>query len=283
MTKNLLILILFFSLSFESKGDGINKDSTVCFFPDKRIFPSVFLDPLECQTMGGSYLLFQKGEDRSLYSTVNPGFIRPVLNNRGEVLSWEFNFGAAIFSQFDLVKKADGTFLAGLMNVDFKISADYSIQSRDNIFRIKVFHISSHLGDDYVQRHGDTISNDKSDNYEQIDLTYMRKRGDDYFYLGAGEIYTRYVFRKRLSLQAGGLYNFRETRNINFFTGADIKILAENRFTPDIRTAFGISINRKSESLLRIWAEYYTGQLPYSTIDYGRVNWLGLAMNFNIF
>ncbi|HAM09199.1 MAG: hypothetical protein A2X05_05190 [Bacteroidetes bacterium GWE2_41_25] len=257
-------------------------DSTISFFPENRIYPVIFLDPLECQIMSGSYLLSQSGKNLSLYSTVNMGFTLPVIAGRGKKVAWELNFGTAIFSQFDLIKKDDGTCLAGLMNNDFKLSGDLTIRKNNNLLRLRTYHLSSHLGDDYLQRYSDTLTNDKSANYEQADLTYMGKYGNNYWYAGAGYIYTIHVFRERFSILSGGVLNFREENPVSYFTGIDIKILAENDFYPDIRTAFGINLNRKSEPLIRIWAEYCSGKLPYSTIDYGRVNWFGMAMALNI-
>lgn len=283
MGKLILSLFLFIYVNISSNANSGQKDTTLIFFPDSRLFPVLFLDPLECQMMGGSYFLVQNNQDLSLYSTVNLGFSKPVLSKHCENISWEFNFGAAAFSQFDLIKEDDGSYLAGFINTDFKISADYSIQRRNNLIRLRTFHISSHLGDDYVQRHADTLINDKSVNYEQVDLTYLRKLGNNLFYAGTCYIYTKNVFRERLSFQGGGLLNFGKPGPVNLYTGLDIKLLAENSFTPDIRTAFGVSFNRRSESLIRVWLEYYSGQLPYSTIDYGRVNWFGLAMMIRIF
>jgi hypothetical protein len=236
---------------------------------------------LECQINGGSNFLFQNGKDVSLFSLVNLGFTKPVFAKHGESVYWELNFGAAAFTQFDLIRKDNGSYLAGLLNTDYKISADLSLKKTSNILRIRLFHISSHLGDDYMLRHSDSLPNDKSENYEQVDLTYLRLTGVNYWYAGIGEIYTKYVFRKRFSLQGGGLFNFRQSKPVNLFSSLNLKLSAENNFNPDIRAAFGVSFNRKSESLARIWMEYYSGNLPYSTLDYGRVNWTGLAMCIN--
>jgi len=276
----LLIVIVLFS-DF-AQGEILDKDSSVIFFPGTRLFPQLFLDPLECQVMGGSYLLFRKDYDLSLYSTVNLGFSEPVISHTGSKYSWEINLGAASFTQFDLIREAGRTYLAGLMNNDYKISVDYTLQKNLNLLKFHIFHISSHLGDDYIQRHSGTLVNDKSVNYEQADLTYLRKINDDFLYAGGGVIYTKYVFRKRLSFQSGGIINFPGILRRNFFAGTDIKLLEENNFSPDIRTAFGINFNRNSESLFKIWIEYYSGRLPYSTIEYGRINWLGMAMKMKI-
>lgn len=275
-----LCLYSLLSLSIPISLNAIpgKKDSTLIFLPETRLFPSVFLDPLECQTNGGSYFLFRKENDPGLYSTVNMGFTKPLMLKHGESVSWEMNFGAATFTQFDLIRRANGTYLAGLLNNDYKISSDLSIKKNNNLLRIRVFHVSSHLGDDYMIRHNDSAPNDKSVNYEQIDVTWLRENGSDYWYAGAGEIYTRYAFRQRFSLHVGGLMNFGKPKKVKPFTSANVKLFAENNFSPDIRSAFGLAFNRRSESLFRIWFEYYSGNLPYSTLEYGRVNWFGLAI-----
>ncbi|TAL80400.1 MAG: DUF1207 domain-containing protein [Bacteroidetes bacterium] len=282
MVKFVLIIFLFTGINISSSGISAKNDSTIGFFPGKRLFPALFIDPLECQINGGSYFLSRTGGKLSLYSLVNLGFNKPILAKYGKVISWEVNFGAADFSQFELNQKGDGTYLAGFLNNDFKISGDFSLKKNNHILRFRVFHLSSHLGDDYILRNNIILPNDKSKNYEQADLTYLRLMEDNYWYAGLGEIYTKYVFRKRLSFQGGGLLNFGKSKPVNLFTTLNVKLLAENIFDPDIRTAFGVSFNRECESMIRIWMEYYTGQLPYSTLKYGRVNWLGLAMWINL-
>lgn len=276
--NRILTFISVLFLFINSYAQSEDRDSATTFFPESRIWPVLFLDPLECQIMGGSYFLFSPDNNTSLYSTVNLGFNIPVFGRKGEDITWELNFGTAIFSQFDLIKKDDGTNVAGLINNDFKLSGDLTAGIKNNLFRLRTFHISSHLGDDYLQRHNDTLTNDKTVNYEQADLTYMRVYGNNYLYAGVGYIYTIHVFRERFSFQGGGLMNFRESKPLSYFTGIDIKLLEENSFSPDIRSAAGINLKRKNKSLLKIWAEYYSGRVPYGTVEYGRVNWIGAAM-----
>jgi len=283
MNRYFIIFLTLLVLGISTQANTFKKDSTITFLPRIRVFPVVFLDPLECQISGGSYLLSQKNSDISLYSLVNFGFSIPIIRKQSQSISWETNLGAATFTQFDLIRKDDGVYLAGLLNNDYKVSCDVSIEKNNNVFRLRFFHVSSHLGDDYMLRHNDTLPNDKSVNYEQVDLTYLNKKGNNYWYLGVGEIYTKFVFRERLSFQGGGLLNFGKPKPINLFSSLNIKLFAENEFSPDIRTAFGVSFNRYSESMVRIWMEYYSGQLPYSTLDYGKVNWLGLAIWINLF
>lgn len=280
MSKRHYLFLCFIYYGLNSYANQPKSDTASVWFPEQHVWPVMTLDPLECQPMGGSYFLFRNDSDPSLYSTVNLGLTKPVFASRGKKIQWEGNFGVAAFSQFDLIKQEDGSYLAGLMNIDFKLSADLVVRKNNNLVRLRTFHLSSHIGDDYALRHSDTISNDKSVNYEQVDLTYMRTSDKYYFYAGVGWIYTIHVFRERLSFQTGGMLNFRESKPLSYFAGTDIKILEENGYLPDARMAAGISFNHNSRPILRLWAEYYTGHLPYSTIDYGRVKWTGLAMAF---
>lgn len=282
MKRFLLYFILSLSLLLSSKAQSNLRDSSIKFFPKTRIFPVVFLDPLECQIGGGSYLLSRSRSDLSLYSLVNFGFTKPIFAKQTDEIFWEVNLGAATFTQFDLIKKDNGVYLAGLLNNDYKISLDYNLQKKSNLLRFRIFHISSHLGDDYMLRHNDSLPNDKSVNYEQADITLLKLKRNDYWYLSLGEIYTKYVFRKRFSVNGGGLVNYRKLKPLSFFNSINIKLFAQNNFSPDVRAAFGVSFNRKSESMAKIWLEYYNGQLPYSTLDYGRVSWIGLALWVNV-
>ena len=280
--KKRLFLLLYLLLAFQVIASSQESGHLLSFLQGKRIYPVVFLDPLECQLMGGSYFMHRNKENADLYSTVNLGFNLPVLSGTTKDISWEFNFGTANFTQFGLDRKKDGSYLAGLINSDFKLSCDYSIRKGNNIFRLRLFHISSHLGDDFTRRNSDSLKSDKSNNYEQVDFSYLRALKKGFYYATTGIVYTKYVIRKRFSITGGGLMDFGGRERLNFFTASDIKLLAENYFYPDIRGAFGIAFKRQGETLIRIWAEYYSGRLPYSIIDLGRVTWAGLAMSINL-
>ena len=281
---NRLVLSIITVFLFTNSGvaGNLQKDSTISFLPKQKIFPVIFLDPLECQVSGGSYFLSRSESNLSLYSNVCLGLNKPILKVNGKKFTSEAAFGAATFTQFDLVKKDNGSYLAGLLNNDYKVSLEYSIKSKQNLFKIRVFHVSSHLGDDYMLRHNDTIPNDKSVNYEQGDITYLKLYHKSYWYLSVGEIYTKYLFRKRFSCFTGYLLEFKDYRTFSFFTALNVKFFAENNFQPDCRASIGINCKRENEPIVRIWFEYYNGHLPYSTLDYGRVNWFGFAMWINV-
>jgi len=280
--RNLIpILLIINGFIKPTFSETVFRDSSLTFMSHNRIFPVIFLDPGECQIHGGSYMLNMKDYDFSLYSLVNLGFYKPIISKTNDRYSWEINFGAATFTQFEF-NVEDGYYLAGLLNNDYKLSGDFSFKRNKNIFRFRLFHLSSHLGDDYIIRNKITVPNDKSENYEQADLTYLRLSNENYWYFGFGEIYTKYVFRERFSIFGGGYYSIIERKKIDLFSSFNIRVSADHNFEPDVRFGTGINIKKENRSILKIWAEYYNGQLPYSTLDYGRVKWIGLAMWINI-
>lgn len=283
MLKQLVFSALLVSVLPLANATGGSSDPEAHLFPGKRLFPVIFTDLHECQMMGGSYVISGKNHKPDLYSVVNLGFNLPVLAFNSKGSEWEFSFGTANFSQFDLVRKNDGTMLAGLMNSDFMLSGALSVKRGNNIMRLRLFHNSSHAGDDFVLRHDGEFLNDKSANYEQADITYLRNAGRGYFYLGAGYIYTIWAYRKRGSFQAGLMQEFGQGKTINYFMSGDLHLNGENDFNPELRLTGGLLIKRDNRPLLRICAEYYTGFVPYGTIDYGKIHWLGASMAFPLF
>jgi hypothetical protein len=92
-------------------------------------------------------------------------------------------------------------------------------------------------------------------------------------------VITPNAVRERLSAQTGISFrkDLNERKTMGFLCGTDVKFLEENQFSPDIRTGIGLSVGHTATPHLAFLLEYYHGQLPYSTITYGPVQWFGLS------
>ena len=90
--KNYRLIILPFVLIFSNKV--YSSDTTKFeFFPEERLFPFLFLDPMECQFHGGIYYLNKESDQRSdIYSIVNMGISRPVLLFQPNNTRYELSF-----------------------------------------------------------------------------------------------------------------------------------------------------------------------------------------------
>ena len=248
------------------------------WFAANCVFPMLEYDLLEVQPYAGMHLLNPAdSEFEGIYIPVNLGFRKSFL--QWEMLSFKFDLalGAASYTQFEIIRFDEKTFRGGLLNTDFKASGFLFAEQGRSHFRLQLFHISSHLGDDYMLRNQDFALNDKSVNYEQIDITYLYSLPKVDFYLGIGQVITPNSFRKRFMTEAGFQGNFPLKPNLDLTIGSDVKLYEENDFAPDIHSGIGIAIKQRDKQQINFSIDAYFGKLPYSTLDFGNITWIGLS------
>ena len=253
------------------------------FFSKKPVFPLIYLDPLVCKTYGGIHVLYEDNvKDKGVFIPLTLGFSKPFFSYSSENYSLEIGLEAADYVQFEIVQVDNNTYMGGLYNNDYKASAYLSADFGNLLYRLRLFHISSHLGDDYMIRNQDFTRNDKSVNYEQIDLTIMKAFKNIEYYGGAGYIITPNAFRERLSFQGGFQFDIKNDKAYQLVGGVDIKSFQQNDFYPNIHSAIGTEYNHKNKPAFRIQLDFYHGHLPYSTHEYLKVTWIGISSNIEI-
>lgn len=269
-----LILITF--LFYSSIVSG--QDKSVRWFPRHCLFPLLEYDLLEVQPYAGMhYLNTEQVEFEGIYFPVNIGFRKSALQWNMLDMQFDLAMGAAAYTQFEVIRFDENTLRGGLLNTDFKASGFLFAAKNQHVFRLQLFHISSHLGDDYLLRNGVFEGNDKSVNYEQIDVTYAFRKDHFDIYGGLGMVITGNAYRDRFMTQMGFQANIPWKNNLDFSFGSDLKLYEENDFKPDVHTALGISIKKEYEHQVNFSIDSYVGSLPYSTLDFGNVFWIGLS------
>jgi len=245
-------------------------------------FEPIILDPTECQTSVGLYKLWVKGDENSgVYILANLGFQQSIVRyDINENSGFEFRFGAAAFTQFTVKKVERNAYLGEMENTDYKLSFFFNYKYKAFSLRFRAFHKSSHFADDYILRNSITEANPGTLNYEQLDLTGSYQFQNIRLYGGFGMVITPNAIRQRFSTQAGFL--FRKSKNpdsiIRYILGADIKIFQQNNFTPNLRFGTGIEIGNMEKIHIGFLIEYYNGHLPYSVLEYKKVQWLGASL-----
>jgi hypothetical protein len=58
----------------------------------------------------------------------------------------------------------------------------------------------------------------------------------------------------------------------------DINIFQENDYTPNLRTGLGIEFGNAESTHAGFILEHYNGHLPYSVLEYEKVNWFGFSI-----
>jgi len=196
---------------------------------------------------------------------------------------FEFGIEFGVHSQFSIVDSGE-TYMGGLQNTDYRIGGMIHYKRPKAIYRLAIFHQSSHLGDDYMLRSNFLQANSKVLNFEQLSITRSATVGYGRYYFAYGYNISPNTTRKRSELQGGYLYHHPFPGSVDFayLLGLDIKVYEQNNYQPNLKFGVGIELGRKWRNPFMIIAEYYKGHLPYSTLEYQKVQLYGLGVYFHL-
>jgi hypothetical protein len=274
------ILILILNLIFHS-GTAQESNKKVGLLSEGFYFDPLIYDPAESLTGAGTLWLWESNEAvPGIYIPVNIAFGQSLIRYKVDsLIGWEFGLQAAAFTQFEIKKVEDGVYLGGMMNVDYRATGFINYLHHRFSMRFRLFHISSHLADDYIFRNEITTPTPNTVNYEQIDFTASFQQGPIRYYAGLGYIFTPNSIRDRFSSEVGFQFRqiAREDDFIRLIFGLDVKIFEENSYTPGFRGGLGIEMGQSNKTHLAFLADVYHGHLPYSTLEYRQVTWFGIS------
>ncbi len=183
----------------------------------------------------------------------------------------------AIFAQFNL-----DTPSSDLINADYTIGFPLTYRYGDNSLRSRIYHQSSHLGDEFLQSLNPPERVNLS--YEAIDLIYAREwRGWRVY--GGGE----YLLAKepsdlkRASSHWGIEYSGSKPLvwNGRPVAGVDVKSLEEHDWANDTSVKAGLEFGHPNpgQRRLRLMAEWYQGFDPYGQFYNNKVEYYGLGLS----
>ncbi len=252
--------------------------------PKKTYFEPLLLDPIECQPYIGFFAYSQSNLDsKKVYVPFAMAMQKVFLRWQHDSLhGYEIGFDGGAFTQFEWIILND-KWQRNILNSDFKGSLFFNLKSDKWVLRTRLYHISSHLGDDYIIRNKIKSYTPNAVNYEQLDISMSHNAKNLRFYTGIGAVVRPETIRRRFSTQFGFIYN-KSISNDNFYEfilGSDVKILAQNNFNPNIKIASGIRIAKILNNPVCFLLEFYQGNLPYSVFENKKVKWAGLSFYFN--
>ncbi len=256
------------------------------FLPKGHLFEPILLDPLEAQTYGSVFPAYWT-EGEKYKGSIVPfafGFAKPFYRHTSAPdRAEEWVLDLASFTQFEAYHDAVANKARRrIMNTDYKISIIYNIRRGENNYRIRVYHLSSHLGDDYIFRNQITAPSPNAVNYELLDFTYSRTVNNWRLYGGAGVVLRKTEERKPLSAQFGTFYKKPSTRATRLVGGVDVKFWQQTNFRPGIHGGIGFELGRTQNNLTFL-LEGYSGFRPYSQYEDQQTAWIGLGLYLNPF
>lgn len=192
---------------------------------------------------------------------------------------WQLGIQAAVFAIFDLDAESKD-----LVNADYWVGFPISYRTGNFSALFRIFHQSSHLGDEYLLRSRvDRVNL----SYESLDL----KISYDFYswfrtYAGSGFIFNKEPSDLQPWLTQFGL-EFKSLRTylggiIRPVAGADFKNWQENNWDTDMSIRLGVQIESAKTVRYKnqLMLEYFKGHSPNGQFYERSIEYLGLGTHF---
>lgn len=250
------------------------------FLPGGNLFEPLIADP-RWPHFSVAYQNYLGDQELKNVASVTFGESIALYRNRAPFGGlWEVGFQAGVFSIFDL----DGPSF-DLINTDFAggITASYRVKDFSTFFRI--FHQSSHLGDEFLLRNP---INRLNLSFEGADLK-LSYRFFDWLRLYAGGTYLfdrdpsslkPWVAQAGIELQSPWRFWADSTRLI---AAADLQHLQEHNWSTEISVRSGLQFERPQNFMrkIQLLLEYYNGHSPNGQFFDRKIEYIGTGIHLH--
>lgn len=267
-------------------GVHVGEERGFVLFPEGDLFCSLLADPKAER----SFLSSLHGRFAALADDDEATHIGALgLGDRFALMRWggsrvgdglQIGLVGSIFAQFDL-----GTESFDLINADYIVGLPLTVRSGGSSARLKLFHQSSHLGDEYLLR-GELERENLS--FEALELILSHEFTPVRVY-GGGE----YLFNREPAtlepflVHAGAELRLGNVRGPHVVGAVDVKSSEQQEWKPAWSARAGVEVARwKDEGHPpRLWsllAEFYNGPSPYGQFFRENIRYLGLGLHFSL-
>jgi hypothetical protein len=249
-------------------------------FPTGDVFRPLVADPLEPRSFI-SVIGLDADQAQTTAGSVglgfNYGFHRWEGREPGD--GWQVGLFASFNSQFDLEEQS-----YPLINTDYRVGVPVTYRSGRLSMRARLFHQSSHLGDEFILSGNAPRREDLS--VEVIDFVAAYDLGEWRPYGGAMYIVHRSPGDlKRTGFQAGIDYVGRQPVLFGgrLVGGLDVRSLEENDWRAGVSAKAGLEFGRQEPQrrAIRVMIEAFDGPAPFGQFYREVVTSYGLAVQFD--
>lgn len=254
-------------------------------FPKDRLFEPLLGDP-RWPHFGASYTSYQ-GETLKAVATVSFGETLSLYRDDAPDWlggQWEFVLQPGMFAIFDLDAPS-----ADLVNADYTIGGGFAWLNGPWSALLRVYHMSSHLGDEFILNNGLTPAQRINLSYEQLQLLLSYQAADWLrVYGGAGVLMnTDPANLDNTTIQYGvelrAPWRFLEEWATPILA-MDVKHLEYHDWDGDFSVRAGLEFADprlgKQSSRMLVVIEYYTGRSPHGQFFNESIRYLGAGLHF---
>jgi hypothetical protein len=247
-------------------------------FPTGNLFRPLLADPKQAQFFASIDRFKSSGKRYTMASVgfgETFGLYRFFGSREGDGL--QLSVEGALFAQFNL-----STVSYDLINADYNIGIPVTYRYGDNSLRFRIYHQSSHLGDEFLQSLNPPERVNLS--YEAIDLIYSREwRGWRVY--GGGEylVHKEPADLKPMSAHWGIEYRGSKPLvwNGRPIAGVDMKSFEEHNWAINTSVKAGLEFGHPNpgQRRLRLMAEWYKGFDPRGQFYNNKVEYYGMGIS----
>jgi hypothetical protein len=271
-------------------GTGVHEDEGLGLvrFPQDQIFCPVLADPKEPR----SFASLLRGTFPSLDDPAGRGTtIGSVgIGDSFGLVRWggprpgegvQLDVVGSIFAQFDLGSPSND-----LINADYIIGLPLTFRRDGFSTRVRVYHQSSHLGDEYLLR--DSAIQRENLSFESLDVLLSQELGPLRVY-GGGE---RIFRREPATVQPKIVHVGAELRSgragpLQLVSGLDVKSPEQHDWAPAYSGRVGFEVARSAPAghpvrLVTIMLEMYKGPSPYGQFFLEDISYVGAGIHFSL-
>lgn len=286
--------ILLFAAPVAAHGQGVRpwcftgfhpgEVSGTVLLPQGDLFCPLLADPKAER----SFISFQRGRFPSLQSGVDVdddlnigavglGDALPLVRfGSGAGNGVQLALVAGIFAQFDL-----GADSFDLINADYLIGVPLTVRWAGFSSRLRLYHQSSHLGDEFLLR---TDLPRENLSFESLELLLSQELGPVRAYAGGEYLFNRDPATLDETIAHGGLeLRAGQLRGARFVAAGDVKLSEQREWEPGISARAGVEFAHWRDEthpprLLSLLLEVYDGPAPYGQFFQDDVSWLGIGL-----
>jgi hypothetical protein len=257
-------------------------------FPQDAIHCPLLADPKEPRSFvsllrGTFRTLSDPSDSKTTIVSVGIGDTFPLVRWNGQQVGngVQIDVVGAVFAQFDFNAPSKD-----LINADYTIGFPITFRERGFSTRVRLYHQSSHLGDEFLLR--DSAIQRENLSFESIELLVSQEIRPLRVYAGAERLFRREPEAVGASVFHGGA-EFRSGRAgpVQMVAAVDMKTTELHDWSPAISGRAGLEIVRSSSSghparLVTLMLELYNGPSPYGQFFQDDISYVGFGIHFSL-
>ena len=271
-------------------GTGVHESEAIGVhgFPQDQIFCPIIADPKEprsfASVLRGTFPSIEKpsGKGTTIASVGlgdSFGLVRWGGPEAGEGV--QLDVVGAIFAQFDLDSASND-----LINADYIIGVPLTMRRHGFSIRARLYHQSSHLGDEYLLRNSQIQRENLS--FESLELLASQEIGPLRVYGGGERIFRRDPDTVKPNLlHAGAELRSGRAGLLQLVSGVDLKTTEQHNWSQALSGRAGFELARPSPGghpvrLVMILLELYKGPSPYGQFFQEDISYVGVGIHFSL-